>query len=485
MKMMHRKNLLELPPAFLLKMAQLLGDEYDEFVSSLQQLPLVGLRVNTLKISAEEFTQRSQYSLSPIPWCSCGFLVNEQKLETRSILPGKHPYHTAGVYYLQEPSAMAAAESLSPLPGEKVLDLAAAPGGKATHLASLMKNTGVMVANEIHPRRVWDLAENLERCGITNAIVTNETPQRLADHFGEYFDRVMLDAPCSGEGMFRKSDIARKEWKPDLPSSCAVRQTSIIEQASRMVKPGGSLAYTTCTFSPEENEDVIAGFLQLHPEFQLCSDIQLPGLLPAHPEWIGFPISADLSQAKRIWPHRCPGEGHFIAILRKDGSTEKNKLSTKRIKHTERSSRSKNRPFFQSLMDEFYRSSLNQQFFAEQLSLKGSYIYQIPEETPILAGLKVIHPGWWLGTIQKDRLIPSHALAMGIHSTIALQTIPLQWDDERVPAYLAGESFSFPGENGWVIITVDGFPIGWGKRVQHIIKNYYPHGLRRPLNTNF
>ncbi len=160
---------------------------------------------------------------------------------------------------------MAAAEALSPLPGEKVLDLAAAPGGKATHLASLMKNTGVLVANEIHPRRVWNLAENLERCGITNAVVTNETPQRLADHFGEYFDRVMLDAPCSGEGMFRRGDIARKEWKPDLPSSCAIRQTGIIEQASRMVKAGGYLAYTTCTFSPEENEGVIVGIFAYTP----------------------------------------------------------------------------------------------------------------------------------------------------------------------------------------------------------------------------
>jgi NOL1/NOP2/sun family putative RNA methylase len=484
MKFMHQKNFLELPAAFLSKMAPLLGDEYDEFVLSLQQQPLVGLRVNTLKISAEQFSQLSQYSLSPIPWCSCGFIVNEQKLETQQIPPGKHPYHAAGVYYLQEPSAMAAAEALSPLLGEKVLDLAAAPGGKATHLASLMKNTGVLVANEIHPRRVWDLAENLERCGITNAIVTNETPQRLADHFGEFFDRVMLDAPCSGEGMFRKSDIARKEWKPDLPSSCAVRQTGIIEQASRMVKPGGCLAYTTCTFSPEENEGVITKFLQQHPEFQLCSDLHIPGLLPAHPEWIGLPLSADLSQAKRIWPHRSPGEGHFLAILRKEGSTTKDILSTKRIKHRERSSRLKNRPYFNSLVDEFTRSSLNQHFFLDQLCLKGSYIYQMADETPILSGLNVIHPGWWLGTIQKDRLIPSHALALGIHSEIALQTIPLQWDDERVPAYLAGESFSFPGENGWVIITVDGFPIGWGKRVQHMIKNYYPHGLRRSLKTN-
>jgi NOL1/NOP2/sun family putative RNA methylase len=483
MKSVYRKNLLELPPAFLSKMAALLGDEYNEFASSLGQQPLVGLRVNTLKISVEEFTQIYPYSLSPIPWCQCGFLVNEQKLEKGSMLPGKHPYHTAGIYYLQEPSAMAAAEALSPIQGEKVLDLAAAPGGKATHLASLMKNTGVLVANEIHPRRVWDLAENLERCGITNAVVTNETPQRLADHFGEFFDRVMLDAPCSGEGMFRKGDIARKEWKPDLPTSCALRQTDIIEQASRLVKPGGCLAYTTCTFSPEENEGVVAGFLQQHPEFQLGSDIQLPGLLPAHPEWIGLSHSSDLTRAKRLWPHRCQGEGHFIAILRKVGSTGKDLLLAKRIKHRYKSSRKNNKPFFYSMMNEFSRSSLNKQFTPEQLIMEGSYVYQMSNEIPKLAGLKIIHPGWWIGTIQKDRFIPSHALAMGIKSETALQTVPLEWDDERVPAYLAGESFSFPGENGWVLITVDGYPIGWGKRVQQVIKNYYPHGLRRPLNS--
>ena len=223
------------------------------------------------------------------------------------MLPGKHPYHTAGVYYLQEPSAMAAAEALSPLPGEKVLDLAAAPGGKATHLASLMKNTGVLVANEIHPRRVWDLAENLERCGITNAVVTNETPQRLADHFGEFFDRVMLDAPCSGEGMFRKSDIARKEWKPDLPSSCAVRQGSIIEQASRLVKPGGYLAYTTCTFSPEENEGVYCRvFTNYTPNFNYAQIYIFQVYYQHILNGLGSRILLTSTQAIRIWPHRCP-----------------------------------------------------------------------------------------------------------------------------------------------------------------------------------
>jgi len=376
---------------------------------------------------------------------------------------------------------MAAAEALSPLPGEKVLDLAAAPGGKTTHIAALMQNSGLLVANEIHPERVWDLAENLERCGVTNAVVTNETPARLAVYFPEYFDRVMLDAPCSGEGMFRKSERARREWKPELPASCARRQSSILEQAARLVKPGGCIAYTTCTFSPEENEAVIFKFLDTHPEFDLKTFKMSPGISPGRPDWIGLSPDDKLNRTMRIWPHHSPGEGHFIAILVKNMSFEGmagDILPIPRL-FAKRPVNSREKAIAQTALADFSRKNLHISFVDRHIDLVGTYVYCLPERSPDLGGLKVIHPGWWLGTIQKSRFIPSHALAIAIKQDQAKQVIPLQLGDNIIAAYLTGESFSYAGENGWVLVTVDGYPLGWGKRVQNVVKNYYPRGLRR------
>ena len=194
-----------------------------------------------------------------------------------TIEPGKHPYHAAGLYYLQDPSAMAVAELLDPQPGERVLDLAAAPGGKATHIAAKMQGQGLLVANEIHPKRAWELAGNLERWGAINVAITNETPERLAERFEDFFDRVLVDAPCSGEGMLRKGEAARVEWAPELVHGCALRQTTILEQAARLVRPGGRLVYSTCTFNPEENEGTVARFLDTHPEFELIEPSRRPG----------------------------------------------------------------------------------------------------------------------------------------------------------------------------------------------------------------
>jgi NOL1/NOP2/sun family putative RNA methylase len=462
-------------------MAVMLGNEYNDFLTSLHQSAITGLRVNTLKISPEEFFHRSPYKLSPVPWCSSGYIVESENKETGLISPGKHPCHRAGLYYLQEPSAMAAAEALSPQPGEKVLDLAAAPGGKATHLAALMKNTGLLVANEIHPKRVWDLAENLERCGVTNAVVTNENPQRMADHFGDYFDRVMLDAPCSGEGMFRKGEVARKEWKPELVRSCSIRQAAILEQAARMVKPGGCLAYTTCTFSTEENEGVIVGFLKHHPEFDLRIFRHTQGYQPVKPEWIGLSPNHRINRAIRIWPHLTQGEGHFIALLVRHGSSDMDPKGDepKTGLLPKRNIKSQIMTTARTILDDYFRANLSFTLDNTRLAMDGSYFYLLPEDAPNLTGLKVIHPGWWLGTIHKERFIPSHSLAMGIHGDQARHILPLQVGDQRLCSYFAGESFPDSGDNTWVLIAVDGFPVGWGKRVQNVIKNFYPHGLRR------
>ena len=214
-----------IPPAFLERMHSLLGDEFADFLECYNQPPASGLRVNTLKLTPAEFVQLSSLELSPVAWCPAAFHLPE------NAQPGKHPQHAAGLYYLQDPSAMLAAETLRPVPGERVLDLAAAPGGKATHLAALLQGQGSLVANEIHPRRVWELAENLERWGAANVTITNETPERLAEAFGAIFDKVLLDAPCSGEGMFRKSEPARQAWSPGLVESCARRQALLLDQA--------------------------------------------------------------------------------------------------------------------------------------------------------------------------------------------------------------------------------------------------------------
>jgi NOL1/NOP2/sun family putative RNA methylase len=473
----------QIPHPFLQRMAVLLGDDYDSFLSSLYLPARVGLRVNTLKSNPQEFIQRSHFELTPVSWCPSGFILHPSDATVSATPPGKHPYHSAGLYYLQEPSAMAAAEVLAPQPGETVLDLAAAPGGKATHLAALMDNTGLLVANEIHSKRVWDLAENLERCGVTNAVVTNEFPDRLADRFEEYFDRVLLDAPCSGEGMFRKSEIARIEWKPELVSSCALRQSAILEQAARMVKPGGRLAYTTCTFSVEENEAVIAGFLTKHPEFDLAPIPLVTGFQPARPDWIDLPVGHQLKNAIRIWPQLSEGEGHFFALLVKKDSTELEtaKKTGKLQKNPNRLNYSRIKDQTETILKDFYRANLELLLDPSRLMLEGSYIYQLPEITPDLSGLKVIRPGWWLGSLQKGRFTPSHSFAMGMKSNQAARVLQLHVGDQRLSSYYSGESFTDHGDDGWVLVTVDGFPTGWGKRVNNVIKNFYPHGLRRQV----
>jgi NOL1/NOP2/sun family putative RNA methylase len=480
MKDKSRPN-IDLPEAFLNRMACLLGDEYQSFHASLQLPALTGLRVNTLKVSPEQFFEKFPIKLSPVPWCKVGYIVEASEEIANVPSPGKHAYHRAGLYYLQEPSAMAAAEVLAPQPGEAVLDLAAAPGGKATHLATLMRNTGLLVANEVHPKRVWDLVENLERCGVTNAIVTNESPEKLADHFEEYFDRVLLDAPCSGEGMFRKSEVARQEWKPALVSSCAMRQSTILEQAARMVKPGGHLAYTTCTFSAEENEAVIAGFLSRHPEYDLAQIPPIDGFQPAMPEWVDLPTGHKIKRSIRIWPHLTQGEGHFIALLIKRGSSSSGsgmqaELNPLKPKGLSKSALPKSTGAF---FNEFRQVNLDLAFDSSHLIQDGSYIYQLPESAPILSGLKVIRPGWWLGTINKRRFTPSHSLALGLKTIQARHSLPLRIGDPQLTAYLGGECLIDQGEDGWVLVTVDDYPLGWGKRVQNKIKNFYPRGLRQ------
>jgi NOL1/NOP2/sun family putative RNA methylase len=467
-----------IPPAFLSRMESLLGSEYPEFLHSLGQPPSIGLRVNTLKISPPTFQDLLPLTQEPVSWCSYGFIVRSGPHL------GKHPYHAAGLYYLQEPSAMLPVELLDPQPGERVLDLAAAPGGKSTQIATRMNNRGILVANEIHPRRVWELSENLERFGITNSVITNEIPRRIADRLGGFFDKVLLDAPCSGEGMFRRSEHARRDWSPEHVDSCAIRQQGILHEAGRLVRAGGILVYSTCTFAPEENEGVIASFLQSHPNFELVVVQQRDGISPGQPEWVSEAQASTekLIHTVRVWPHQSQGEGHFVAVLR----------CMHRAEHARFPIQNKNKLPQESAaqFDAFVKENLQIRFPDKQIAQVGSYLYQNPANSPDLNGLRVIHPGWWLGVLKKNRFEPAHALAMGITGDYAMRQFNLSSNQPEVSDYLKGLSLQSAQvkinqmetacqPEGWSLVTIDGFPLGWGKRVKGVIKNYYPSGLRR------
>jgi len=455
-----------LPEVFLSRMQTLLGDEYAAFLVSYEQPPSIGLRVNTLKLSPEKFVSIFPDALEPNPLSSSGFILPPDSR------PGKHPYHAAGLFYLQDPSAQAVAELLTPQPGELVLDLAAAPGGKTTHIAALMQNRGVLIANDVNPKRVRDLARNVERWGAHNVVVTNESPSRLADQFGAVFNRVLVDAPCSAEGVFRKEPRARGKWQLKLVESCALQQGSILQDAARLVRSGGVLVYSTCTFAPEEDEGTLARFLVEHSDFEMVVPPKIPGVDRGHPEWLEDADPAlELENAIHLWPHKAPGEGHFIAILHRKGAD-----ATPVTLHT---------PLAASLskesandFDQFCAQTLDVQLPRDRLTLQGPQLYLLPDGLPDLAGLRVIHWGWWLGTSKKNRFEPSHAFAVGLPAEDVKQTLPLKAEDAALMRYMRGEVLSSSGPNAWVLVTVDGYSLGWGKRVQGRLKPHLPSWLR-------
>ena len=470
---------VELPASFLERMNRLLEDEFEEFMACYQNPAVSGLRVNSLKIEPEDFLKISPFSMQPVRWCPEGFQLQDDSAVSQN--PGKHVFHTAGLYYLQDPSAMAAASILSLPKDALVLDLAAAPGGKTTHLASLMQNQGTLIANEIHPKRVWDLAENLERCGVINAVVIQETPEKLAAQFGAIFDLVLVDAPCSGEGMFRKSEKAIKDWSPELVQGCAARQMEILKSASKLIRPGGFFLYSTCTFSVEENEKMLGSFLEsidkTEGNFKILNISRMPGFSPGIPAGLDFPssITNQLMNTVRLWPHRMGAEGHFLALIQRSNGPND---PVKRFRPAPISFSLK------QLFDGFVNESLNLSFALDRVFVRGNYVYLHPERMPDLTGLKVIHPGWWLGTMKKNRFEPSHAMALGLKPMNIKNIEKFKPDSTAISGYLRGETIRKEGPKGWTAIGVevqnsDVFIIGWGKRNQDIIKNFYPRGLRR------
>lgn len=469
-----------LPTEFLERMKHTLGEEYPAFLKSYERKRYQALRLNPMKGSREDFLRKikKQYgenvkgSFSPVPWCEHGFYYSgcvrvpgkADEEEEIKFSPGKHPYHEAGVYYIQEPSAMAPAEYLDVRPGMHVLDLCAAPGGKSTQIAAAMKGQGILVCNEIHPARAKILSENIERMGITNAIVTNETPQRLAAFFSGYFDRILVDAPCSGEGMFVKNGAAVEEWSLENVQMCAKRQDEILDEAYKMLAPGGRMVYSTCTFAPAEDEGSVERFLERHSQMRVVEpelfDTMEPGALPG---------------TIRIWPHKAKGEGHFAAVLEKAAECENSQESGKR----KESRNGRQKGLAEKSCDAFFS------FAAETLSVIpegifvsfGDQLYLLPQESPCLQGLKVLRPGLHLGTNKKNRFEPSHALALALNKKSVRLTANL--DEEGAADYLAGATFSWEGEKGWYLITVDDYSLGWGKLSGGVMKNHYPKGLRR------
>ncbi len=457
-----------LPEDFSRKMQSLLGEEYSKFAASYLDSRSHGLRVNSLKLSAGDLPALVPFNLRPVPWCPEGYYYDPLDR------PGKHCFHAAGLYYIQEPSAMAVVEVLNPQPGERVLDLSAAPGGKATHIGARLRGQGLLVANEPVPGRAKILAENLERFGVTNSLVLNEYPQKLLPIFPEYFDKILLDAPCSGEGMFRKEPSVCLEWSLTAVSRCAQRQLDILQIAQAMLRPGGSLVYSTCTFSPEENEQVIEQILKKHARLRAVSPAASEHFSPGRPEWAGG--TSSLASTLRLWPHRLEGEGHFIALLRKDPDSPS--LSQEYKTQTRPLSPAASTTV--RLWEDFAAHNL------ENITVRGEYVqfaeylYLLPQALPDLGGTKITRPGWLLGVAKKNRFEPGHALALGISAGQCRRVVNLAVDSPQVLSYLQGHPLRLAGEKGWTLVTVAGFPLGWGKHDGHSLKNHYPKGLRWP-----
>ena len=460
-----------LPEEFLLRMQEKLGEDYPKFLASFDQPRHQALRLNQLKKTESgesmEKALTALFHMERVPWAEQGYYYGAQ------CAPGRHPYHEAGLYYIQEPSAMAPVGFLEVQPGERVLDLCAAPGGKSTQIGALLRQKGFLLCNEIHPTRARILSENVERMGLANACVTNETPERLAETFPEYFDKVLVDAPCSGEGMFRKNEVAVTEWSPENVRLCGERQDGVIEEASKMLRPGGRLVYSTCTFADWENEGTIRRFLERHPEFSLVRGLRFPA---SEEEDISF------DGMLQIYPHKIRGEGHFLAVLQKEGETSKD-YRAQPLRGTIKPLREEDCKEWM----EFAREALCRPVAAciyggdgkGWFHRFGDNLYLTPVDFPNLKGLKVLRPGLHLGEIKKNRFEPSHALALSLGARDVRHVCRMTAADRLPFVYLNGQTFPAEGEKGWHLILVDGISLGWGKLAGGVMKNHYPKGLRK------
>ena len=497
-----------LPGSFLERMKEMLGDEYLSFLESYGRGHFSGLRVNTLKVSPSDFEKLSPFEISKIRWIPNGYYYNND------ITPAKHPFYYAGLYYIQEPSAMTPASLLPVKPGDKVLDLCAAPGGKTTELGAKLNGSGVLITNDISNSRAKALLKNVELAGIPNAVVISEPPEKLAERFEAYFDCILVDAPCSGEGMFRKQPAIIKNWEQYGSGYYADLQRQILPQAVRMLKPGGYMVYSTCTFSPLENEESLALVLSSFPDmhvvpFEWNSGCDYTGTEAATAEYIKSDSESEnirgydeIANAIRLYPHRLDGEGHFVALLKKDpyeditdgqssdkAQNAQNAVSDrlKPNRDTGKESvfvndysgiRNKYRQISGETFDFFEKLGINVN--AGSLWVKGDYVYMLPAGLPDINGLRILRTGLLLGEMKKGRFEPSQALAMALKADEYPVRIDLEPDSPDVIRYLKCETIDIPGDtpDGYVLVCTAGFPLGWGKAQGGRFKNRYLPGWR-------
>lgn len=430
-----------LPTAFMERMKkQLPENEWEAFFAVYEKKPVKGMRLNPLKGGRVALSALLPFLGEPIPWEENGFYTDEERL-------GNSPFHDAGIFYSQEPSAMCAAPLLEVKEGERVLDLCSAPGGKGTQLACQMQGKGIILLNEPVSSRAKILSQNVERMGIKNAVVISELPENLSVKFAGYFDKILVDAPCSGEGMFRKNaQEALAEWSEENVRMCAERQARILDEATKMLKVGGRLVYSTCTFSEEEDEGQVCVYLQNHPEMRLIKQ-------------------------EKLYPHLIKGEGHFASLFEKIASVAE---WDSRIKEAKRSITQTSEKAYRAFEKTFFHHK-----FAERLYEHNGVLYNLPDGVFDWNGLQVLRVGVRLGEVKNGRFEPSHSLAMCVSKGECCNALDLALDDERLEKYLRGETLEADVANGWCIVCVAGYPLGLGKAVNGVVKNHLPKGLRR------
>ena len=431
-----------LPTDFINRMEQDLGPDFHAFLRSYDENKISALRFNSIKADEASIQNMQDMLQENVTWSPNGYYYDGETVQ-----PGIHPYHAAGVYYIQDASAQLPVEMLHIVPGDICLDLCAAPGGKSTQIAGYLKGKGIILSNEPIKNRAKILSENVERLGIRNCIVTSEYPDKLALKFPETFNKIMVDAPCSGEGMFRKNHEACKEWSLESVKMCAERQKEILDAAYEMLLPGGVMCYSTCTFARLEDEETIISFVQRHPDMEIIEE-------------------------KRLWPHEVKGEGHYACSLRKAGNAP---LEYKYYQYKA--------PNDKLLIDYylFIKDTLCEtKDWKKNLLLINDLLYKLPDDCPDFDGLHVLRGGIFLGTLKKNRFEPSHALALCLTKDEVKRSVDFSRDSKDIREYLYGSSIRKNDiADGWTLITVDGYSIGWGKAVKGQIKNHYPKGLRR------
>jgi 16S rRNA C967 or C1407 C5-methylase (RsmB/RsmF family)/NOL1/NOP2/fmu family ribosome biogenesis protein len=454
-----------LPEAFVARMRELLGPEAPAFLDSYRRPAQRAVRANPLKLDPADLPGLLGIDPDPVPWCpeAC-FLPPGARI-------GDTLAHAAGLGYVQEPSALAVGAALDVRPGQRVLDLAAAPGGKATLVAGRLGGRGVVVANEVQRGRVQALADNLDRWGSGRTMLTADTVARLAERLPGAFDRVLLDAPCSGEGLFRRNPAAAAQWRPGHVRGSAERQRALLADAALLVRPDGVLVYSTCTFAPEENEQQVAGFLATHPGWRLLDIPGHEGFTPGRPDW-SPDGPAELVRTVRLWPHRLRGEGHFIAKLGRPGGAPTGSAPEPPAPQG-RGHRGGGRAVVDAWRG-FAADALEGEPGA--VTVVGERAYRVPDEELAGAGVRLVRPGLLVGRARPGRFEPAHALAMAAGTPVARRVRRLE-EDEAV-AWVRGEALGHQGPGGWTLVTWTGWPLGWGRAVGGSLKNHYPKGLR-------